>query len=397
VDDDRLIPRSPPRSVHVVAAIADKDGGPAYSVPALVRALARRDGGSTLRVVAGAADVERGAGACAIVSHRRSRGPLGSVLRHSPGLWRALQSDGAAGAILHAHGIWLMPNLYPAWAKRRSNGAAKLVHSPRGMLGREALRISAGIKRPFWALAQRAALREADCLHATSASEYEEIRAAGLSNPVAVIANGVDLPRVMDAPRDQSPERIVLSLGRIHPKKGLDRLVRAWAAIEVDLPTSRLRIVGPAELGHDDELRALAAACNARRITIEPPIYRAREKLACYRGADVFVLPTLNENFAMTVAEALAAGVPVIATKGAPWAGLEDYRCGWWIDHGVDPLAAALREALAMPREDLHRMGARGRAWMGEAFGWDWIAAEMSAVYLWLKSGGEPPPSVRME
>ena len=397
MDDPTLVRPSAPRSVHVVAGIADEDGGPSYSVPALVRALARRDGGATLRIVAATADLERGAGACATVSHRRSRGPLGSVLRHSPGLWRALHSDGAAGAILHAHGIWLMPNLYPAWAKRRSNGAAKLVHSPRGMLSREALKISASVKRPFWALAQRAALQAADCLHATSASEYGEIRAAGLGNPVTIIANGVDLPDLANAPRPQGPERIVLSLGRIHPKKGLDRLVRAWAAIEADAPASRLRIVGPAELGHDDELRALASLCNARRITIEPPIYRAREKLACYRGADVFVVPTLNENFGMTVAEALAAGVPVIATKGAPWAGLEDYRCGWWIDHGVDPLAAALRDALAMPREELHRMGARGRVWMGEAFGWDRIAGAMTEVYLWLKSGGEPPPSVRME
>jgi glycosyltransferase involved in cell wall biosynthesis len=376
---------SPPRSVHVVAGIADKDGGPSYSVPALVRALAERGAGATLRVVAGTDALERSDGACA------------SALRHSPGLWRALRSDGAAGAILHAHGIWLMPNLYPAWAKRRSNGATKLVHSPRGMLGREALRISAGIKRPFWALAQRSALQAADCLHATSASEYEEIRAAGLSNPVTIIANGVDLPGLAGAPRHPGPERIVLSLGRIHPKKGLDRLVRAWAAIAADLPESRLRIVGPVELGHDAELRALAESCNARRITIEPPIYRAREKLECYRGADVFVLPTLNENFGMTVAEALAAGVPVIATKGAPWAGLDDHRCGWWIDHGVEPLAAALREALAMPRQELHRMGARGRVWMGEAFGWDRIAGEMTEVYLWLKSGGEPPPSVRLE
>ena len=141
--------------------------------------------------------------------------------------------------------------------------------------------------------------------------------------------------------REDAADRVVLSLGRIHPKKGLDRLVRAWAKVEAAHPDWRLRIVGPAELGHDAELRALAASLNLSRVSIEPAIY-GEEKYTAFREADIFVLPTLNENFAMTVAESLAAGTPVISTKGAPWAGLEVERCGWWIDHGIEPLAAAL-------------------------------------------------------
>ena len=76
------------------------------------------------------------------------------------------------------------------------------------------------------------------------------------------------------------------------------------------------------------------------------------------------VLPTLNENFGLTVAEALAAGTPAISTKGASWSGLEREGCGWWIDHGVEPLAAALAHAMALPREALKAMGDKGREWM---------------------------------
>ncbi|MGA2953504.1 MAG: glycosyltransferase, partial [Caulobacteraceae bacterium] len=152
-----------------------------------------------------------------------------------------------------------------------------------------------------------------------------DIRAAGLANPVAVIPNGVDLPSEVAGPR--TGPLTILSLGRIHPKKGLESLVRAWERLEAIWPDWRLRIVGPAELGHDRELAALAGSLGLARLSVEGPLYGG-ERLEALRGADLFVLPTLSDNFAMTVAEALAAGTPVISTRGAPWAGLEREGCG---------------------------------------------------------------------
>jgi glycosyltransferase involved in cell wall biosynthesis len=165
--------------------------------------------------------------------------------------------------------------------------------------------------------------------------------------------------------------------------------------VEDRFPDWQLRIVGPAEGGHDQDLRRLAVMLGARNVSIEGAAFGA-EKLRLYRSADLFVLPTLNENFAMTAAEALAAEVPVISTKGAPWAGLDRERCGWWIDHGVESLAAALKVAMDHPRSELHAMGARGREWMARDFGWDRIASDMLDVYRWLKVGGLPPATVQM-
>jgi glycosyltransferase involved in cell wall biosynthesis len=297
--------------------------------------------------------------------------------------------------LIHNHGLWLMPNVRSGTAA--AGGRTPLVISPRGMLAPAALAFSRVRKRAFWALLQGPAVRGASCIHATSEQEYEEIRSFGLANPVAIIANGVDFPELPPEPTGvPATERVVLSLGRIHPKKGLARLVHAWSKVEAACPGWRLKIVGPSEAGHYDELRALAMAFGLTRVSVEGPIY-GDAKTTAYREADVFVLPTLNENFGLTIAEALAAGTPAISTKGAPWGGLESEGCGWWIDHGVEPLAAALAQAMALPREALKAMGDKGREWMVRDFSWDRVAHDMLDVYLWLARGAPPPPTIRFD
>jgi glycosyltransferase involved in cell wall biosynthesis len=269
--------------------------------------------------------------------------------------------------------------------------------APRGMLAPAALAFSQFKKRVVWALLQGEVVRHAACIHATSEQEYDEIRAFGLNNPVAIVPNGIDLPEVRTgSPSGTAVDRVVLSLGRIHPKKGLDRLVRAWARLEAAHPDWRLRIVGPDELGHAGELAVLGAELKVRRVSIEKSV-TGDAKIAAYQQADLFVLPTLNENFAITVAEALAMGTPVIATKGAPWRALQSEGCGWWIDHDVESLAAALANAMVMTREALQAMGAKGRAWMKRDFSWDHVADDMLNVYRWLSSGGEAPSTVRLK
>jgi glycosyltransferase involved in cell wall biosynthesis len=258
------------------------------------------------------------------------------------------------------------------------------------MLGRAALAFSRIRKMLFWQLVQGPAIRDAACFHATSRLEYQDIRAFGLTQPVAIVPNGIDLPQFDGLASADAAYRVVLSLGRIHPKKGLDRLLYAWAKVEPNRPDWVLRIVGPAELGYDVKLRVLANNLKLRRVSIEPPIYD-KEKYAAFREAEIFVLPSLNENFGMTVAESLVSETPVISTRGTPWAGLEIERCGWWIDHGVDSLASVLERSTILPREELAEMGARGRAWMARDFGWEVMARKMRAVYLWL-AGRSPRP-----
>jgi glycosyltransferase involved in cell wall biosynthesis len=382
------------RSVHVIAGLDPAHGGPSYTVPRLCRALAMAGAEARLLSVAGAERCDRPDGdhECRFPQNW-ARVPVVRGLRYSSGLARALHELAPKADVIHDHGLWLMPNVD---AGRAAVLAGKpFIVSPRGMLAPAALAFSRLKKRVVWALLQGEVVRRAGCIHATSEEEHDEIRDFGLNNPIAIVPNGIDLPDLGTRSLFGTAAcRVVLSLGRIHPKKGLDRLVRAWARVEAAHPDWRLRIVGPDELGHAGELAALVAKLKARHVFIEQSVV-GEAKIAAFQRADLFVLPTLNENFAITVAEALAAGTPVIATKGAPWRALQSEGCGWWIDHGVEPLAAALDNAMIMTRKTLQSMGAKGRAWMARDFSWDRVASDMLSVYRWLSLGGEAPSTVR--
>ncbi len=293
--------------------------------------------------------------------------------------------------LVHNHGLWLLPNIDAGWSAGKAR--KPLIVAPRGMLGAAALRFSYMKKRVFWHLAQRRMLEGAACLHATSEQEYEEIRTVGLKAPVAIVPNGVDLSPPQASSPGSRPRRTVLYLGRLHPKKGLTVLVHAWARLEAAHADWDLRIVGPSEKGYLEELRALALRLRVQRVSFDGPRFGA-EKTEAYRNADLYVLPTLNENFAMTVAEALAAEVPVIASKGAPWARLETERCGWWVDHGLETLTKVMDGAMRLPAAELMAMGERGRRWMAREFSWDPIGEQMLRVYEWLVRGAEAPSCI---
>ena len=387
------------RAAHVVAGLDPAYGGPSYSVPRLCEALAAAGAETMVLSVAtddgGQRDVyDKGYRDCRF-AWDYARIPMLRRLHNSQGLSEALNHAARTADVIHNHGLWLMPNVNAARAA--ASGTKPFVVSPRGMLAPAALAFSRARKRVFWALLQGPAIRRAACIHATCEQEYTEIRGFGLTNPVAIIPNGIDVPELPARPAARpAAERVVLSLGRIHPKKGLSCLVHAWSKVEVGHPGWQLEIVGPPERGHDNELRALVATLGLGRVSVGGPIY-GDAKTNAYRDADLFVLPTLNENFGLTVAESLAAGTPVISTKGAPWSGLESESCGWWIDHGVEPLAAALAHAMALSREALKAMGDKGRRWMAKDFGWDRIAHDMLGVYLWLSRSAEPPPTIRFD
>jgi glycosyltransferase involved in cell wall biosynthesis len=385
------------RSVHVIAGLDPAHGGPSYAVPRLCQALAAAGGEARLISVGevGGCDIPPDDKGSRRFPPDWTGVPFVRELRCSSGLTRALRELAAKVDVVHDHGLWLMPNVEAGRAALRAR--KPFIVTPHGMLSSTALSFSRLKKRVVWALLQGDVVRRAACIHVSSEQEYNEVRDFGLQNPVAIIRSGIDIPELDNRSTTRTDAgRVVLSLGRIHPKKGLDRLVRAWAMVEVTHPNWCLRIVGPDELGHTGELVALAGELKTQRVSIEGPVV-GDAKIAAYREADLFVLPTLNENFAITVAEALAVGTPVIATKGAPWHGLECEGCGWWIDHGVAPLVATLAEAMDMERGVLRAKGAKGRAWMKRDFSWDRVAHDMLNVYGWLSSGGEVPGTVRLK
>ena len=312
----------------------------------------------------------------------------------SPQMKRWLREKMLSGhdGIVHAHSLWRMANIYPVKAAKDTQ--VKFVVSPRGTLSPAALEYSALAKKAFWHLFQKSALRDATAFHATSEREYEDIRKSGYRQPVAIIPNGIDVPELIA----RAPKQLkrLLFLGRIHPIKGINNLLRAWREVQDHHKDWQLVIAGPDTAGYLSELRKLADDLALARCEFSGPLYGA-DKTEAYRQADLFVLPTHSENFGMTVAESLAAETPVIVTKGAPWEALRQKEAGWWIDIGAEPLVAALEQALDLPSSVLKKKGHHGRDWMIRDFSWQAVADNMGSFYNWLARGGDVPPFVRVD
>ena len=293
--------------------------------------------------------------------------------------------------LIHAHGIWQMSNIYAVRAATSREGVP-LVLSTHGMLSAAALKYSRVGKRLFWALYQSRALQSASCLHATSEQEYQEIRQAGVTAPVAIVPNGVEVYTKRENSRKANKKRVV-SVGRIHPKKGLDRLVDAWRMVHSRFPGWELVIAGPDENGFKDALEAQARRVGAERVVFRGPVF-GDEKVNLVATAELFVLPTRSDNFALTVAESLAMGTPVISTTAAPWEGLETHGCGWWVEQDVGSIASAMVKAMSLSTAERKEMGERGRAWMDSSYSWRSIADKYDKLYRWLKGLGKMPDFV---
>ncbi|OHE88826.1 MAG: hypothetical protein A3G75_08885 [Verrucomicrobia bacterium RIFCSPLOWO2_12_FULL_64_8] len=156
-------------------------------------------------------------------------------------------------------------------------------------------------------------------------------------------------------------------------------LVEAWARVRP--PSWCLQIVGPDEAGHRAEVeRAVSAASLSDVICFVGPL-DGDAKQSALLNADLFVLPTHSESFGVVVGEALAHGLPVLTTTGAPWPMLIERGCGWRVDPTVDGLAEGLRQATALDSETLQAMGAKGRELVETEFRWDRVAKQFATIY----------------
>lgn len=377
------------RVIHVVPAIAEEASGPSYMVIRLCESLIAQGQEVTLAALDW---VPMSSPPPFLKTFPLGVGPR--RLGRSPAMvqWFDEHLRSRSVELIHNHSLWMMPNVYPGRVAKLYG--IPYVVSPHGTLSAWAMDNGSKVKKAFWPLVQRPALEAVACFHATAKSEYEDIRRMGFRQPVAVIPNGIDIPSAKEPLRNEM--RTLLFLGRIHPIKGLDLLLKAWQAVLPRFPEWQLRIVGPDNGGYLSRMETLASELRLAHVEFCGPLY-GEAKLNAYREAELFVLPTHSENFGVAVAEALAAGIPAIVTKGAPWGGLETHGAGWWIEGGLDPLVSCLEDALAQPRKALQVMGERGRAWMRAEFSWERVGPQMAETYRWVLNGSNRPEWVMKE
>ena len=301
----------------------------------------------------------------------------------------ALALDRLAPDIIDVQGLWTWTSRISLkhWRCHRK----PYVISPHGMLDPWARRNSAWKKSLFAAFVETEHLTNARCLRATAEMEACHFREMHLRAPIAIVPNAVSISVLQPRPVRQRMQALFLS--RIHPKKGLDLLLKAWAKVEDEHPEWDLVIAGIDENGHETELKKQAERLSLDRVTFFGPVHGAAKE-ALYRRSDLFILPTHAENFGLVIAEALAQEVPVITTTNAPWSGLVDKRCGWWIPLNPKQLASTMAHAMTLPREELQAMGARGRVWIEADFSPEQVSAKMREVYLWCTGRMKRPDHV---
>lgn len=291
--------------------------------------------------------------------------------------------------LIHLHGMWSPYLAVGALVARMKR--IPLVISPHGCLEPWALGYKHYKKQLALKTYQGAILRSASMFIATADQELESIRSLGYCQPIAVIANGVDLGQLPK--RDsQVGLKTILFLSRVHPKKGLLDLVEAWAISRQ--PGWKIVIAGGDEDGYRATVEALIRTRGLQSDFEFTGFVDGARKQACFDDATLFVLPTYSENFGIAIAEAMANELPVITTTGAPWHDLVKHRCGWWVAPGVHGVSGALIEAMACAPEDLREMGKRARQLVLDKYSWSQIGATGLEVSDWLLNQASPKPSV---
>ncbi len=347
-------------------------------MPALCEALTEE--GVDSRLLAFALDRDSPLTGRTRIIAERAPWPLYTVLGEEVARWRAEAAREGRNFVCHSHGLWSLLNHALAVAARADG--APLAISLHGMLLPWARRHKAVRKSIAWRLYQARDLALAGAVHVTSEDERAAAETAGVTTPLSVIPFGVALPPVDLRYRDgarREQERTLLFLGRVHPVKNLAALIDAFADVRPE--GWRLLIVGPDEVEHRGELERLAASRRvAERVSFEAPVF-GDAKRHLFARADLLALPSHSENYGAVVAEALAHGIPALASTGTPWRALENERCGWWVKPDRESLAGALRSILRSDETSLREMGGRGRAYVEQNLSWRTCAQRMAALY----------------
>lgn len=213
-------------------------------------------------------------------------------------------------------------------------------------------------------------------MHVTSEEERTESLEKIGNASAMVLRNGIDIPQ-LDRPNTKTRGDVLhlLYLGRLHPIKGIENLLRALPLVQTNVS---LDICGEGESQYEASLRALVEQLHLTRTVRFHGRVDGEAKEDRFRAADLCIAPSFKEAFCTVVLESLARAVPVIAGRGIPWERIEELGCGLWVDNSPSELARAIDRAATMPLAD---MGLRGRAWMQREYSWTDVAEEMCEVY----------------
>lgn len=322
------------------------------------------------------------------------RGPAAFSISASL-LSTALSSD---AELLHVHGLWQYPSITSLLWTRKTGRPH--MSTPHGMLDEWAVRRSGWKKKLAARAFERANLEEAACIHALCIPEARSIRHFGISAPICVIPNGVDLPscdvdETAQCTRRRAEINNVLYLGRLHPKKGLADLLRGWAIARAALPAAASRwvltIAGWDQGGYEDELRSLARDLHLNDVVRFAGPQFGDAKARAYATAHAFVLPSLSEGVPMAVLEAWAYRLPALITPECNLPEAYEEQAAVRIETTPASIAAGFEALWKMEPEERTSIGENGRKLVEQKFTWDVAVGQLLGVYEWILGRAKTP------
>jgi glycosyltransferase involved in cell wall biosynthesis len=259
-----------------------------------------------------------------------------------------------------------------------------------GQLAPWALKQSQLKKRLYTFLLERHNLNRAAAIHCTSAGEVEDVQRFGIKTPTFTLPLGVDQPELLPEAKQALRDRfgipydrpIVLFLSRIHPKKRPDLLLHAISQAISQNHDCHLIFAGGGDVEYLNYLTNLISSLGLVSRTSFAGFVVGEDKALLLQGSDLFVLPSFAENFGVAVAEAMAAGLPVIITPDvqiSPEIAAE--QAGLVVKGSVDEVTEAITDLLSSPNKR-HRLGKHGQQLVSRCYSWSAIAQNLTEVYM---------------
>jgi glycosyltransferase involved in cell wall biosynthesis len=289
--------------------------------------------------------------------------------------------------VVHVNGVYsftTIPTLFLCRLMRKP-----VVWSTMGALQRWQGTTRPGLKAAWEWICNRLCDSDRVVMHVTSEDECRESLEKIYTASAVILRNGIDIPKLSEDGHDRGIRALrLLYLGRLHPIKGIENLLRAVSLVKTDV---RLSICGEGDPDYENELRTLASDLGLSGVVKFYGRVDGDFKEEHFREADLCVAPSFKEAFCTVALESMAHAVPVIVGRGIPWGRVEEVGCGLWVSNEPAELAAAIDRAATMP---LAEMGRRGRVWMEREFSWQPVAQEMIDIYQQLTSRRVRPQRV---
>lgn len=380
------------RILFVIPAIGDVYGGPSKTVIDLAQALSRQE--VTIDIVTTNAN---GSSSLDIPLQQWLSKP-GYRIQYFPylSLWDYKWSTSFANwlfrhvrdyDVVHSNAIFSLPNVPAHWACQRYG--IPYVMTPHGMLEPWALSYKGWKKKLYYSLLERPALNRASAIQTLASAESNHIQDLYLKPRMVVIPNGIHRENFLSLPDPNffyqnfphtRGKDILLFLGRIDPKKGLDLLAPAFAQVRSQFPNTHLVIAGPDNIGFLPTAQSYFTKANCSEDTTFTGMLSGNLKLAALAAASIYVSPSYSEGFSVSVLEGMASGLPCVITTGCNFPEAAQAEAAYIVETEVLAITKALKSCLHNP-EAARAIGKRARQFVFQHYSWENIGQQMLDLY----------------